>query len=404
MSIRVEDIPSPFPVQFYSLVPQINLADLVNLRSQVDITNLTNSCNLLHEYIDELAKIVFIYQKYTTFDEFIQAADRFAIYDVPKGGPVWKNYPIDLSEVNQWSILDELIVSVYTLNMIYTLRTIQLIQSTIQQDKIAIDNWQKCNNYLKISYGYLMSFKLHVPSSHQKRFAISISICEFYTQLIVILKNIWDLQNEIDDNMGRLDHGPKNVGMYIKLVVFMHNQLKVIEQQNGPWGRFMNIILGYYLGLQSWQENSMGWCVSYIQCSLVLGLEQGEVRGKLKDTMQKIKIGSKFKIVKERDNVRSKELFQNEIKLDRCFRGQPLLQEAMTSLVKLLRLLYVKFDKINENLSFEKVIPVDEVKSNHLFNATNLPNGIKVPLNSYTKYEPIELTSKANNISDQQYF
>lgn len=392
MSVTVKNIPIPVKLEAVEGISR----EVLNLRSQFDPNNLNNSANVLHEYIDELSNLINSKYPYNTFEEMITNSKRLTMFN-RVNHCVWENYD---TKVSDWTVCDELIVSVYTLNVIYILQTIELLQKTLGMDSIALENWQKCNNYLKISYGYLMAFKDHVPIDHQCYFNLSMSLSEFYIQLIIILKNLWDVQTDISNNLGRLDTVPKNVTTFIKILVFMNNKLNLMgSKTNVAWKSALQIFLCYYLGLKSWDDNKIGLSNGYIQCALVLSLEQGEVRGKLKDGLKKLHIVKK----KERDNVREKELFMNEIKLERLFRNAPLLEQSLEVVVKLLRTLYIKFKKINETLAFEEILSVEDIKQDYLFTSKDLPNGMKVPLSNYTIYIPTTIQNLKGNV-EGNYF
>lgn len=392
MSISLNDIPKPVILDTESIVPR----EVLNLRTQFDVNNLNNSANVLHDYIDELSNFVHCQLPYESFDEFIQNSKQIVIFKSINSN-VWENYNVKPTD---WTACDELIVSVYTLNLIYILKTVELLEKTLNMDHIVLENWKRCNNYLKVSYGYLMSFKNHIPVDHRRYFNLTLSLSEFYIQLIIILKNLWDVQTEISDNLGRFDNVPKNVTAFIKILVFMNNELKLIDSKaNSAWKSALNIILCYYLGLKFWDDNKIGLANGFIQCALTMSLEQGEIRGKLNDNLKKLHIVK----TKERNNVRNKELFMNEIKLERSFRNIPLLEQSLKVVVKLLRILYIKFGKINETLAFEDVLPVEEIKQNYLFTSKDLPNGSKVPLTNYTVYKPITIKNHEEN-SKENYF
>lgn len=393
MSISLQDVPYPLAQTMECDIPR----EISNFRAQIDPKNLSNSANVLHDYIDELANLVYSRSRYTSFQEMIEASKRIVVFRSLKTSP-WVNYE---PSNTIWTVFDELIASVYSLSLIYILLTVEMLDATLGMTRIGLENWQRCNNYLKMSYGYLTAFKNDIASSQQGYFNKALSLSDFYIQLVVILKNIWDVQSEIVTNLGRLDEVPKNVTTFIKILVFMNNQLQVIEPgANIAWKKALQIFLCYYSSLKAWDENKIGLANGYIRCGLVLALEQGEVRGKLKDGLKKLHIVKK----KERETVRDKELFMADIKLERSFRNVPLLEESLEAVVKLLRSLYIKFGKINDTLAFEEVPSSDSIKQSFLFTSKDIPNGLQVPLTNYTVYKPVSLQNSSNVNMEDKYF
>ncbi|CDK25085.1 unnamed protein product [Kuraishia capsulata CBS 1993] len=423
------------PHSLVSARASLVVANLVGL----DLLKLATSTE---EYIDKIFQYV-LYRfpevqppgsdPDAIMDQLFLKAGSIVMFSALKNDQLpWKNIHGELGKLSDWTLKNEIMVSSLSLVSVFGLVTgnglPRLLSATASSEE-ADRAWKKPGVLLKRAHCYLEMLQLHqnalmweVPSSFFELDFNSVTFLGHLNnaslQLSVLSKNVWNLEKSIDDSFGdfSVDSLSKstNFAMYVRIVIQTYDEINVAQRLLPPriqvqtyfacLKSFLECYVCLYLSLDYYKKNQVGLSIGLVNYALALAQTKDEDR--LRNTEEKnsfkdkLNLKNKFNEKKdakatkklESDNNSShklsKRIVHTNIVPNRVLETNlpQGLFENLRIVLALLHLLNMKFNKENNNLSFQKVVPVTEVSQNHLFGSSNLPSGVGVPLTSNPWY------------------
>ncbi|ODV87302.1 hypothetical protein CANARDRAFT_5850 [[Candida] arabinofermentans NRRL YB-2248] len=396
----------PFPLHGFRAASDIP-SFLMDLRRSISVDQLMNSASNLHEYIEELFKLVKVKStgKPTNIDELLNEAKSIQMFQIiSSDNTPWSQYSLPAGKSKtQWTIYDELVVATISLSHIYNVLTLETLDSNYEAGSITDSDWKRSSNLLRSSFSVLNEFKnsTSVDEYHSANAGYILHLNTILVQLIVIFKNIYITFAEIDSRFGDFEKLPDRLSAYIKILIFIYNELSVLEKLTTTekekrslkieiksrssddlanvklMKRYMEIIYCYYKSLDSYGADSVGLAIGLVKYGLLNSMDQDPIKSKLKMNFHSNR------------KLKEKQMFKEDVILIKQMNNLPLVfKKNLIMVINLLKTLNVKFEKINNNIKFDKVIEADNIKKNYLFSANDLPTGMQVPLTDIQRYVP----------------
>ncbi|VEU23337.1 DEKNAAC104470 [Brettanomyces naardenensis] len=402
MTTVVQEIPFPLPdfKTCTGIPPSIG-----DTRATISPDNLMNSSNILYNYVDVLCTLAHNHQPNAdSVPKILLSAKQIPLLQV-EGHCPWSNYRIAKEHLSKWTVYDEIVMAVISACLTYNQLTIQNLEEySLQEEQLTDEAWRKANNLLKQSFSLLNAFSPGVDDpSHSVNLNYVFQLNTALIQLMVVMKNLFLTYHEIDAQFGAFDKLPANLGTYRKILIFIYNKFSVLgslhsgfthDRSFQNYKHFLQALYCYYSAAEYYKKNEMGLALGLVEYGLQSVIERDPIR-------------SKLGIQRKKKKVKDKKLLEGEIKLAREFHKNDfpvLLQRVLVIVAKLLRILYVKFDKMNSSLNFDRVVEPMEIEQNYLFTSANLPSGLQVPLANVMEYVPNCLEGYARQPTVRRYY
>ncbi|KAH3668972.1 hypothetical protein OGAPHI_002727 [Ogataea philodendri] len=353
-------------------------AKINELRDAISSTHLMNSANNLHELIDALFTIVndtHSEKSAKTVKELLQLAKGLQIYE----GVPWKQYKGPKSVT--WTAYDEIIVASISLSQVYHILTLEALEESYNKETITDDAWKRSSNLLKSAFGLANELRDEVSEMHSSSFDNIYHLNLVLVQLLVVFKNIYTTDKEIEARFGDFDKLPDKLNLYVRILIFIYNECAILSKtspQIKTWIQFIEVLFCYYTSLTYYNKNELGISLGLVKYALANSIEQSVIRSKLH-----IKVTS--------SNLKERKLWKKDLNLLKQY-SQPTFPPAfhknLVMVVGFLRVLHAKFDKLNNSINFQTLETPDSIAQNYLFTSNNIPSGLQVPLADTRPFVP----------------
>jgi len=408
MTSSFENIPFPLNNVSYNASIPVSLRDS---RLAIVPGNLMNASNLMSSYLEQICSYIYNQDgpEPHSILQIVEKAKNISLFQQLGGKSrvcPWSNYPVTFSrKSNSWSLYDELCVLLVSSGLVYH----QITTNTISRDDDSpVDSlsWKKAVNCLQQSSSIIGAFKPYITNApHLNNILFVDHLNSILLQMTVVMRNIEAEYEKMNSDEENFEDASRSNNIFIRILVFIYNEViklqgsrSVIkcEVQYKCYEKFLEVLLCYYSALKNYKENATGVALALTEYGILVASEQSKTKAKLGIRSRKVLSGSK---------IRESKLWKDEVLLRKDFRkhlSHPL-QRTLTKTVKLLRTMYVRFDKINTTLSFDEVPKMAQIESQYLFSSDSLPGGTAVPVSKTKPFEPMCLRGKGS-AQERKYY
>ncbi len=398
-----DSIPFPQNKILYNADIPVNLRDT---RLAIAPGNLMNASNLMYDYLEQICSFVYKQSgsELNSLSELVEKAKTVLLVNDEKSKACpWSNYPIPQS-LSSWSLYDELCTLIVSSGLIYH----QIALNTISKgddSRIGDLVWKKAVNCLQQSSSLTRAFKPYITAApHSDNILYVEHLNSTLLQITVVMRNIETQYVNLNTDDDILQSASRSNAIFIRILVFIYNEAVKLESSPSPmhwempyecYKKFLEVLLCYYSGLNEYGQNKMGVALALTEYGILAASEQSKTKARLGIRSRKVLSGSK---------IRESKLWRDEVILRKNFKRHlpDALQRTLTETVKLLRVMYVRFEKMNTTLNFDEVPKMEEIEEKHLFSSDSLPGGMAVPVSRTKQFRPTCLGGK--EFSERKYY
>ncbi|QPG76168.1 hypothetical protein FOA43_003554 [Brettanomyces nanus] len=407
MAYHDSDIPSP-KTHLHTLLPGIP-DSIMDVRATISEDHLMNATHIIFDYINQLCTLASLHDHASsqTLKSLLETAKTIQIFKTGGNCP-WNHYERRTSDSSEWSVYDEIMVCVVSECLLANQITFGTL-SKQRRAEMTDDKWKKSHNLLKLSFTLLNSFRPLVEdtpaASHKVHINYAYHSNTILTQFIVIMKNLYQTSDQVDSQFGVFDKLPSNVGTYRKIIIFIYNEYSVLgsigQTSYLTYIHFLEIIYCYYSAVMYYKNNELGIALGLVQYGLLNAVENNPIKSKLKIWKKKNQVNTKGKL-------KEGKLLDDKVHLSRQFTKDfpPLYQSILVVVSRLLEILYFKFSKMNEIISFSHIVEPSEIQAKYLFKSSDLPAGLQVPPSGVDSFIPdcIQTEGSSSALPARNYF
>ncbi|KAI5949902.1 hypothetical protein KGF54_005380 [Candida jiufengensis] len=343
----------------------------------------------------------------------------------------------------QWSLLNEITISLISISLIYNRIASELINDTINKEvdppekpEDYNENWKQITKLYKKSIS-IMQYAENLQVNNNQNIdegtvEINLMLISFVQkisdisiQMSILSKFLWINRNLINKNQ---DITTDNNITLSKVAIYCMNELDSIsnlikdfqssfkvssESRTGivnlnytDWDEYLSIIkkyiaayAGFFLAIQNYKEDKLGNALGLIQFSLISlqsknNLEPSSLLNK-KITLQKFK--NKI-IARKNENILSNLNSVSTLNLNKSAFNEKsgIVLNDLSYLYDQLIKLNIKFLSENNTLKFDDITHWSSIN-----NDSKWPIGCKIPISNIEPFDPLE--NESNNSGNNEY-